>query len=156
MAKVLIAIVGSGVEPDDSVRSLARITGRLVAERGWVLVTGGLGGIMEAASEGAAAAGGLVVGILPGIAASEANAWVDIPIATGLRDARNAVLVRAASGVIAVSGEHGTLSEIAMALKFGRPVITLASPWSSIPGTTTVATPAQAVDEMGRLLGERC
>lgn len=104
---------------------MAEAVGRGLAEGGAVVLTGGRGGVMAAASRGAAEAGGLTVGILPGEDAGQANPWVQLPIVTGLGEARNAVLIRTAQAVIAVGGEYGTLSEIAFALKFGRPVVGL-------------------------------
>ncbi|MCB0199954.1 MAG: TIGR00725 family protein [Anaerolineae bacterium] len=117
-----VAVIGGGTcsAQEDAT---AEEVGRLLAEAGAVVLTGGCGGVMEAASRGAAKAGGLVVGILPGEDASQANPWVALPIVTGMGEARNAVLMRTAQAVIAVGGEYGTLSEIAFALKFGRPVI---------------------------------
>jgi hypothetical protein len=90
-----------------------------------VLVCGGLGGVMEAACKGAKAAGGLTVGILPGSSRQDANPYVDIPIVTDMGEARNVLVVQSAQAVIAVSGEYGTLSEIAHALKLGIPVVGL-------------------------------
>lgn len=103
----------------------ARRVGRLLAEAGAVLLCGGLGGVMEAACRGAREGGGLTVGLLPGTEAGAANPYVDLPICTGLGQARNVVLVLSADAVIAIAGEAGTLSEIALALKSGRPVIGL-------------------------------
>lgn len=117
-----VAVIGAGQCSADEAHSAEEI-GRLLAEAGAVVLTGGRGGVMEAASRGANLAGGLTVGILPGDDASQANPWVGLPIVTGLGEARNAVLMRTAEAVIAVGGEYGTLSEIAFALKFGRPVI---------------------------------
>src|SRR3954454_21920415 len=99
--------------------------GRELARRGAVLVTGGLGGAMEAACRGAKAEGGTTLGILPAYDRSAANPWVDVAVPTGMGEARNALLVRAADAVIAVAGEFGTLSEIALALKVGTPVVGL-------------------------------
>jgi SLOG-like protein len=90
-----------------------------------VLVCGGLGGVMEAASRGAARAGGTVVGLLPGFDAGDANRWVTVPIVTGMDQARNVILVRSCDAVIAVGGRYGTLSEVALALKLGKPVVGL-------------------------------
>jgi uncharacterized protein (TIGR00725 family) len=108
-----------------------------------VLVCGGLGGVMEAACRGAKEAGGTTVGILPGIDRGEANRFVDIAIATGLGEARNALIVRAVDALVAVGGEYGTLSEIALALKGGTPVIGFGS-WD-IEGVVRARTPAEAV-----------
>ena len=90
-----------------------------------MLVCGGRGGVMEAACRGAKSGGGTTVGILPGDRRSDANPHVDVALATGLGEARNALVVRAADALIAVGGEYGTLSEIALALKAGKPVVGL-------------------------------
>ncbi|MGH7610731.1 MAG: TIGR00725 family protein, partial [Candidatus Dormibacteria bacterium] len=101
--------------------------GELMAEGGAVLLCGGLGGAMEAAAEGASRAGGLTVGLLPGDDPRAASPWIRVPIATGLGEGRNLLLVRAAQAVIAVGGALGTLTEIALALRLGRPVAGLAT-----------------------------
>ncbi len=119
-----IAVCGAG-DCDPATYELARQVGRLLAHAGAVLLCGGLGGVMEAACRGAREAGGLTVGILPGMEAGASNPYVELPIATGMGQARNAVLVLSAQAVIAVAGEAGTLSEIALALKTGRPVVGL-------------------------------
>lgn len=119
-----IAVCGAGAADTFSYEQ-ARQVGRLLAESGAVLLCGGLGGVMEAACRGAHEAGGFAVGILPGTEAGAANPYVDLPICTGIGQARNVVLVLSADAVIAVAGEAGTLSEIALALKSGRPVIGL-------------------------------
>ena len=99
--------------------------GAAIGAAGAVLVCGGLGGVMAAASRGAARAGGVVIGLVPGVDRADANRWVTIPIVTGMDQARNVILVRSSDAVIAVGGMYGTLSEIALALKLGRPVIGL-------------------------------
>jgi len=104
---------------------MAEEVGRLVALRGCVLVTGGRGGVMEAACRGAKGAGGLTVGILPGESRDEANPYVDIAIPTGLGNARNALTVLAGDAVIVVGGGAGTLSEVGLALAYGKPVVAL-------------------------------
>jgi hypothetical protein len=104
---------------------MAEEVGRAVAEAGAVLVCGGLGGVMEAACRGARAGGGLTVGILPGRDRGDANRYVDVAVPTGMGEARNALVVRAADAVVAVAGEYGTLSEIALALQAGIPVVGL-------------------------------
>jgi hypothetical protein len=119
--------------------------GRLLAERGAVLVCGGLGGTMEAACRGAGQAGGTTVGLLPGTDRAAANPHVDIAIPTGLGEARNAIVVRTADVVIAVGGGYGTLSEIALALKMGRRVVGLGT-WE-IDGVVVVDGPEAAVAE---------
>ena len=152
----LVAVIGGGIcGPEEA--AVAEEVGRLLAEAGAVVLTGGRGGVMEAASRGAAQAGGLVVGILPGEDATDANRWVSLPIVTGLGEARNAVLMRTAQAVIAVGGEYGTLSEIAFALKFGRPVVGIHT-WQATDGSGEtlpihrVETPAEAVEITLRFL----
>jgi uncharacterized protein (TIGR00725 family) len=108
-----------------------------------VLVCGGLGGVMEAACRGAKAAGGTTVGILPGASRADANRYVDIAIPTGLGEARNALVVRAVDALVAVGGEYGTLSEIALALKCDTPVVGLAS-WD-IEGVRRAKSASDAV-----------
>jgi hypothetical protein len=108
--------------------------GRLVAEAGAILLCGGLGGVMAAASRGAARAGGTVVGLLPGFDRRDANPWVTVSIVTGMDQARNVVLVRSCDAVVAVGGSYGTLSEIALGLKLGVPVVALGSWRVSAPG----------------------
>jgi uncharacterized protein (TIGR00725 family) len=121
---VLVGVVGPGTA-DQGTERAAEEVGRLVARAGAVLVCGGLGGVMAAACRGAASAGGLTVGILPGDDRTAANPWVGVPIATGLGEARNALVVRAADTLVAVGGGYGTLSEVALALKAGKPVVGL-------------------------------
>ena len=116
--------------------------GRLLAEAGAVVVTGGLGGVMEAASRGAREAGGLTVGILPGTDRREANAHVQVAVPTGMGEARNALVVRAADALVAVGGQWGTLSEIALACKAGKPVAGIGS-WD-LEGVEACASPADA------------
>jgi uncharacterized protein (TIGR00725 family) len=131
-AKV-VSVVGTGeAVPASREWSAAEQLGAWIASRGWVLVTGGRGGVMEAASRGAAAAGGLVVGILPRESTSEANAWVRFALPTGFGEGRNVLVVRAADVVVSVGGEYGTLSEIALALKMRKPVVTLFGRWSGL------------------------
>jgi uncharacterized protein (TIGR00725 family) len=124
--RVHVAVIGAA-RAAASDRDAAERVGRGVAEGGAVLVCGGLGGVMEAACRGARSAGGTTVGILPGTDRLEANDYVDLSIATGIGEARNAVVVGTADVVVAVGGEFGTLSEIALALKAGTPVIGLGS-----------------------------
>jgi uncharacterized protein (TIGR00725 family) len=122
MSAPIVAVVGAGIAGAD-VESIAEDVGRLLAERGAVVLTGGLGGVMAAASRGASKAGGTTIGVLPGDDRADANEWVGVAVATGMGEARNAVVARAADAMIAVGGEFGTLSEIALALKIGRPVV---------------------------------
>lgn len=119
-----IAVVGPGVARPEEL-AVAETVGAAIAEAGAILVSGGLGGVMEAACRGARSRNGETVGLLPGEDRAEANGWVRLALPTGLGEARNALVVRAADAVIAVGGAWGTLSEIALALKIGRPVIGL-------------------------------
>ena len=143
-------MAGSGAAPTHDLE-VAEAVGRALAGRGAVVVCGGLGGTMEAACRGAKAAGGTTVGILPGSDRADANPYVDIALATGLGEARNALVVRAADALIAVGGEWGTLSEIALALRAGKRVVGLAS-WElakggrPVEGIVAAADPAEAVE----------
>lgn len=121
-AVAYIAVVGPGRASPGELE-VAEAIGRHVAAEGAIVVSGGLGGVMEAACRGSKSGGGTTVGILPGPDRSAANDWIDIAIPTGLGEARNALVVRAADAIIAVGGEYGTLSEIALGLKAGKPVI---------------------------------
>lgn len=121
-----IAVVGGQLCTEDEARAAYEV-GRLLAEKGTVLVCGGLTGVMEAACRGAKDGGGTTIGILPGPFRGDANPYVDYSIATDMGQARNAVIVRTSDAVIAIGGEYGTLSEIAMALKMGKRVVAISS-----------------------------
>jgi uncharacterized protein (TIGR00725 family) len=146
-----VAVVG----PADAIPehiAMAEETGRLLAAAQAVVVTGGLDGVMAAACRGARSAGGRTVGLLPGGQRSDANPWVDVAIPTGLGELRNALVVRAADAVIGVGGSWGTLSELALAGRAGKPVVTLAgwqirdSAGEPVPAAWEVAAdPAEAV-----------
>jgi uncharacterized protein (TIGR00725 family) len=137
-----VAVVGPG-DADAGEVEAAEQVGAELARLGAVVVCGGLGGVMEAACRGAKEAGGTTVGILPGLDRSDANAYVDVAVATGLGEARNALVVRAADVLIAVGGAYGTLSEIALALKGGKRVVGIRS-WE-ISGIEIAEDPAGAV-----------
>lgn len=145
MARV-VAVIGAG-ECDAELAEAAREVGRRLAEAGCVVLTGGLGGVMEAASRGAAEAGGLVVGVVPGADPGSANPHVTLAIATGMGDARNAILANSAEAFLAVGGAYGTLSEIAFALERGKPVVSLGS-WDVDPAVEKADSPAQAVERL--------
>jgi uncharacterized protein (TIGR00725 family) len=138
-----VAVVGPGDAAPEEIDG-AEAVGRALAGRGAVVVCGGLGGAMEAACRGAKQAGGTTVGILPGLDRAAANPWVDAALPTGLGEARNALVVRAADALIAVGGGYGTLSEIAFALKAGKPVTGLGS-WE-IDGVQPATDPELAVE----------
>lgn len=146
----LIGVIGPA-ECEPFVATLAAEVGRRIAEAGHVLVCGGRGGVMEAACRGAKLAGGLTVGILPSATPAHANPHVDIPIATGMGHARNAVIAHSAAVLIAIGAGYGTLSEIAIALKVGTPVIGLGT-WD-IPGVHDAKNPDDALEQAGGFLG---
>lgn len=137
-----VAVVGPGEATDEQVAQ-ARAVGAALGNAGAVLITGGLGGVMAAACQGAAQAGGTTVGILPGGDRAVANPWVGIAIATGLGELRNGLIVRAADSLIAIGGFYGTLSEVALALKTDVPVVGLGT-WE-LEGITPAATAEEAV-----------
>jgi len=140
---VYIAVIG-GSDIGDVTATLAWEVGREVAGRGAVLLCGGLGGVMAAAAQGAQEAGGVSLGILPGEDRRRANPYLTYSIATNLGHARNVLIAHSADAVIAVGGSYGTVSEAAIALKLGKPVIALAVTWD-LPGVIRAASPAEAV-----------
>jgi len=148
---MIIAVIGDSACSAEEA-GLAEAVGELLAQRGSALICGGLGGVMEAACRGAKSRGGLTVGVLPGEEPGAANPWVDIPVATGMGEARNAVIVKSAQAVIAIGGGYGTLTEIAHALKSGIPVIGF-NTWSLCrngredDSLTRVQSAAEAVDK---------
>ncbi len=148
--RLIIGVIGAGDASADG-RKNAYQVGRQVAERGAVLACGGLGGIMEAASQGCFEAGGEVIGILPGATAASANPYVTHPIVTAMGHARNIILVQTCAALIAIEGGYGTLSEIAIARKIGKPLVLLDS-WTDIDETFTVESAGDAVDMVFKLL----
>jgi uncharacterized protein (TIGR00725 family) len=136
-----VGVVGPG-EASASETAVAEELGGLLAEGGAVVVCGGLGGVMEAACRGAKSKLGLTVGLLPGLDRSAANGWVDVAVATGLGELRNGLIVRASDALVAVGGGAGTLSEIAFALKLGRPVIGVGT--FELDGVVQAASAAEA------------
>ena len=141
-----VGVVGPSGAPDSVVLEAAEEVGRLLAMAGAVVVTGGGTGVMEAASRGAAAAGGTTLGLLPGVARHEGNPHLTVAVPTGLGEMRNALLVRTVDALVAVGGSWGTLSEIALACRTGVPVFALHG-WdlASAGGPVVVADPADAV-----------
>ena len=142
--KLIIAVIGGGTCTTEET-ALAEETGRLLAQHGAVLVCGGLGGVMEAAAKGAKANAGTTVGILPGPDAAAANAYIDVPLATGLGEMRNFLIVRTAHALIAIGGGVGTLSEIALAQRIGKPVVGLHDSFRDALAIPRVASAAEAV-----------
>lgn len=147
----LIAVIGESTFSHSDHPAIAEEVGRRLAEAGYGLICGGLGGVMEAACRGARAAGGLTVGVLPGTDPREANPHVTVPLATGSGQMRNVIIVMSSSAVIAVGGGHGTLAEIAHALRLGRPVIGLYTWEASIAGRPAGVVPAHTPEEAVRL-----
>lgn len=143
-----VAVVGAGSPDDPAVLEQAFAAGRQLATRGWVVVTGGLGGVMAAAAAGVAAEGGTAVALLPGTDRSAASEGHTVVLPTGIGEMRNALIVRAVDAVLAIGGSWGTLSEIALAARTGVPVFAVGS-WD-LPGPEVVAcgTVEDAVDRI--------
>ena len=143
MARTQIAVLGSGAEHEVA----AEEVGRLLAEHGCTVVCGGGGEVMAAAARGAKAAGGTTIGILPGESRAGANEWLDHVVVTGIGHARNLAVAASGDGAIAVGGSWGTLSEIAFAMRLGRPVVVLDG-GPEVAGVPRAATPSEAVDAL--------
>ncbi len=151
-----VAVVGPGVDATAEDLRDAREVGRLLAEAGCVVVTGGLGGVMEEAAAGATGAGGIAVGILPGSDRAEANPHLTAAVATGLGELRNGLVVRAAEAVIGVGCSWGTLSEVALAMGTGIPVVTIRC-WQLADARgrpVDLARRASATGAVGAVLGQ--
>ena len=142
--RIQIAVIGDG-QPPAEVARWAEEVGRLLAQRGAVVVCGGLGGVMAAAAQGAAAVGGLTVGILPTYDAATANPAIAVAIPSGMGEARNVLVVASGDAVIALPGSYGTQSEVALALKLGKTVIGVQA-WANVQGVRVAQTPAEAVE----------
>jgi len=136
-----VSVIGSGSEHEQR----AEKVGRLLAGRGCVVVTGGLGEVMAAAARGAKAAGGTTIGVLPGIERHAGNEWLDYEIVAGVGHARNLAVAASGDAVIAVGGSWGTLAEIAYASMLGRRVVVL-EPGLQVDGVLRAKTPEQAVE----------
>ena len=147
-----VAVVGAGVDATEAQCALAEEVGALLAEAGATIVTGGLGGVMEAACRGARSRGGFTVGLLPGVDREDANGWVVLALPTGLGEARNALVVRAADAIVAIGGGWGTLSEIALGVRAGVPVLGVGT-WELARGGESVAG-VRAVDDAGTAVAE--
>jgi uncharacterized protein (TIGR00725 family) len=147
-----IAVIGPGRDAGADALAAAEEAGAAIAEAGATLVCGGLGGVMEAACRGARSRGGFTIGLLPGTDREEANGWVVLALPTGLGEARNALIVRAADAIVAIGGGWGTLSEIALGVRAGVPVLgvgtwELAMGGEPVPGVRAVDDAATAVSE---------
>lgn len=143
-----VSVVGSGAEWEDS----AEEVGRLLAERGCTVVTGGLGEVMAAAHRGAKAAGGTTIAILPGEERTAANPWADHVVVTGIGHARNLAVAASGDAVIAIGGSYGTIAEMALALRLGRTVVALAGA-PEVEGALRAESPVEAVELALRHLG---
>jgi len=152
MRTKIIAVIG-GAETSQKNLKVAEEVGALIGKSGSILITGGLGGVMEFASKGAKEAGGLVIGILPGIDKRMANEYVDIPIVTGMNQARNIIIARTCDCTIAIDGKYGTLSEIAYCLMLNVPVIGI-NTWEIDAPIIRVKTAKEAVAKAFEVMGE--
>jgi len=146
---IQVAVVGSGAEWEPS----AEEVGRLLAERGCTVVTGGLDEVMAAAQRGAKAAGGVTLAILPGENRDAANRWADHVVVTGIGHARDLAVAASGDAVIAIGGSYGTIAEMALALRLGRRVVALEGA-PEVDGALVAATPSEAVELALRDLGE--
>jgi uncharacterized protein (TIGR00725 family) len=145
MRRLLVAVIGAArCSPSEA--AAAEVVGSVLAQGGATVICGGRGGVMEAACRGARSAGGLTLGILPGSDPSAANPYVDVAIATGFGEARNAIVARTAQAVVAIGGQYGTLSEIAFALKHGLPVIGIDT-WKLEPPGSGKSAPIIRIDD---------
>lgn len=122
--KNIMGVIGGGRGSAET-EKLAEEVGAEIARRNGILICGGLGGVMQAACRGAKRENGTTIGVLPGTSKADANSFVDIPIVTGISEARNIIIVRSSDAVIAIDGQYGTLSEISFCLIFGVPVVGL-------------------------------
>jgi uncharacterized protein (TIGR00725 family) len=138
---VQVSVIGSGVEHEER----AETVGRLLAEGGATVVTGGLGEVMAAAARGAKSAGGTTIGILPGESRADGNPWIDHVVVTGIGHGRNLAVVASGDAVIAVGGRYGTLAEIGFALTLARPVVVLEPGWE-VEGVQRAQTPTEAAE----------
>lgn len=145
----LVAVVGPALAGPEE-QAAAEDVGAALARAGFWVLTGGLGGVMEAASRGAKSMRGSTIGVLPGTDAADANGWVDLVLATGLGELRDGLVAQLAVGMVAIGQGHGTLAEIAFALRLGRPVVGLGT-WP-VHGVTEARSPGAAVEGLVRLL----
>lgn len=152
MRKFQIAVIGASA-PNASEYKLAEAVGAGIGKKDWVLLNGGLGGVMEAASKGASEAGGMVVGILPTGKADDANKYVSVPIVTNMGHARNVIIVQSADACVAIGRGLGTLSEISIALKEGKRVVGLGT-WE-IDGVVHAASAEKAISILKKYLSDK-
>ena len=150
--KIQIGVIG-GRRASSKILKQAEEVGRLIADRGAVLICGGMGGVMEAACRGAKKAGGTTVGILPVTSPDKGNTYLDVIIPTGMGLARNAIIINSVDGAVAVGGSYGTLSEMAFALQKGIPLVSLKS-WDFDDAMVTVESAQEAVERIFQMIDE--
>jgi len=148
--KIHIGVIGAGDCSTETYKMAVEL-GYLISQSGWILICGGLGGVMKGAAKGCYKGGGLSVGILPGEEKDAANPFITLPIPTGMGEGRNLLIVRASDVVVSIAGGYGTLSEIGLALKMGKLVVGLKT-WPNIDGIDYVETPQEAIDMIARHL----
>jgi len=148
----IIGVIGAG-RCSEEIEILAADVGRAIAAAGGILVCGGLGGVMEAAARGAKEKEGMTIGILPGSARSDANEFIEVPIPTGMSEARNVIIINTADAVIALPGKYGTLSEMAFCLKSNKPLITVGNSWEISESVEHFESPEDAVKKALELVG---
>ena len=145
-----VGVIGAG-NCSPEIYTIARNLGFEIGKKSWTLVCGGLGGVMEGAAKGCREAGGLTVGLLPGLDRKSANPYITVPLPTGLGDGRNLLIVRCSDVIVSLAGSYGTLSEIALGLKGGKPVIGLKT-WDAIPGVQYAQDYGEAIEMVERFL----
>jgi len=143
-----IGVIGAS-RCDDRIYRMAMRVGELLAERGCIVINGGLGGVMEASAKGAKLRGGITVGIIPSDSKEHSNPYVDVVVVTNMGHARNVIIAHSSDALIAIGGEYGTISEMAIALKLGKKVVAIEPP-VVLPGIKVVETPEEAVEEVLR------
>jgi uncharacterized protein (TIGR00725 family) len=146
----IIAVIGAGSCSAETY-GIAEEAGNLLAKKGFTIICGGLGGVMEAVCKGARSAGGNTIGVLPGESIKEANRYVSIPVATGMGIGRNIIIIRTASAVLAINGKYGTLSEIAFALQLDKPVVGLET-WNVSADIIQASNVVHAVNEIVKIV----
>jgi uncharacterized protein (TIGR00725 family) len=154
MAPPYVLISGAGEPRDPALLETATTAGRMIAERGWIALTGGLGGVMAAAAAGVDGAGGTAVAILPGVNRADASPGHAVVLPTGMGEMRNALLVRSADAVLAIGGAWGTLSEVALAARTGVPVVTIGTdlPAFAGPEVQAVESAEAAIEVLAGIL----
>ena len=149
--KIIIGVIGQGSSCSQKILAVAEEVGKEIAKRGGIVICGGLKGVMEAVCRGAKLENGMTIGVIPGTHKSEANEYVEIPIVTGIGEARNSIIVRTADVIIAIGGKYGTLSEISFSLAFGKHVIGL-STWENIKDIIYIDDAIEAVNKAFNLI----